>query len=328
MRNTPIEVRTSPLAHQQHHGDSVFPLIVACQTPTATLEQAVAWVTANADHLVQEASKHGAVLFRGFPLASAQDFDAFVRAFDLPGFTYEESLSNAVRVNHTARVFSANEAPPSAIINLHHEMAQTPIHPSKLFFYCQTAAPVGGATSICRSDVLWERILAECPDFAEACRTRGLKYTHTMPAAADAESGQGRSWASTFSAETRADAEVRMTELGCTWEWMDDDSVRVTSPALPAVRALADGRSVFFNQLIAALTGWDDAKGDPSRVLRFGDDSPLDLPGAFRAAEIADALRFDVMWQSGDVAFIDNHVAMHGRRTFEGRRKVMAAFVA
>jgi alpha-ketoglutarate-dependent taurine dioxygenase len=63
-------------------------------------------------------------------------------------------------------------------------------------------------------------------------------------------------------------------------------------------------------------------------VLRFGDDSPLDLDGAFKAAELANALRFDVMWHSGDAVFIDNHVSMHGRRNFEGRRKVLAAFVA
>lgn len=328
MQNASLEVHIGSVDGQQQHGASVFPMIVRCLTANATLDQAVHWARAHSPELVRQAAQHGTVLFRDFPLVTAEDFDAFVVAFGLPGFTYEESLSNAVRINHTPRVFSANEAPPSANINLHHEMAQTPIHPSKLFFFCQTAAPVGGATSICRSDVLWERLQQECPEFAEACRTRGLKYTHTMPAQADTESGQGRSWASTFNATTQAEAEARMTELGYTWEWQADGSVRVTSPALPAVRDLPDGRASFFNQLIAALTGWDDAQGDPSRVLRFGDDSPLDLDGAFKAAEIADSIRFDVPWQSGDAVLIDNHVTMHGRRTFEGRRKVMAAFVA
>ena len=152
MTDAPLDVCIGPIDGQQQHGKSVFPMIATCQTPGATLEQTLQWVRDHAPEMVQEAAVHGAVLFRGFPLANAQDFDAFVHAFELPSFTYEESLSNAVRVNHTPRVFSANEAPPSAIINLHHEMAQTPIQPSKLFFFCQTAAPVGGATSICRSD--------------------------------------------------------------------------------------------------------------------------------------------------------------------------------
>ena len=41
---------------------------------------------------------------------SANDFDRFIAAFELENFPYEQSLSNAVRVNYTPRVFSANEA--------------------------------------------------------------------------------------------------------------------------------------------------------------------------------------------------------------------------
>ena len=59
-----------------------------------------------------------------------------MEALPLPAFTYDESLSNAVRRNRTDRVFTANEAPPELEIFLHHEMAQTPCFPRYLFFYC------------------------------------------------------------------------------------------------------------------------------------------------------------------------------------------------
>ena len=39
---------------------------------------------------------------------------------------------------------------------------------------------------------------------------------------------------------------------------MPDGSLRVTTPVLPAVRRLANGRKSFFNQLIAAAAGWKD----------------------------------------------------------------------
>ena len=39
-------------------------------------------------------------------------------------------------------------------------------------------------------------------------------------------------------------------------------------------------------------------------------------------------LTFDVPWQAGDLALVDNYVAMHGRRSFTGTRKVMASLVA
>ena len=109
------------------------------------------------------------------PLASPEDFDAAVTAFNFPVFSYEDSLSNAYRINYTPRVFSANEAPPEVPIFLHHEMAQTPIYPSKLFFFCQTTPDEGGGTPICRSDILWERLTEQLPDFASSCREKGLK---------------------------------------------------------------------------------------------------------------------------------------------------------
>ena len=70
------------------------------------------WIAENRRQLCDRAALHGAILFRGFPLTGAEDFDRFIAAFDLPNFPYYESLSNAVRVNRTPRVFTANEAPP------------------------------------------------------------------------------------------------------------------------------------------------------------------------------------------------------------------------
>ena len=34
-------------------------------------------------------------------------------------------------------------------------------------------------------------------------------------------------------------------------------------------------------------------------------------------------MTFDIAWQRGDVALVDNFVTMHGRRTFSGTRKVL-----
>ena len=176
-------------------------------------------------------------------------------AFGLPNFTYEDSLSNAVRVVYTPRVFSANEAPPETTIFLHHEMAQTPVYPSKLFFFCQKAAEEGGSTTLCRSDELWERIEQEIPGLARDCIDKGLKYSNVMPAEADLVSGMGRSWQSTLSVDSHEEAEARLSELGYRWEWMEQDELRVTSPTLPAVRELDKGKRSFFNQLIAAFKG-------------------------------------------------------------------------
>jgi alpha-ketoglutarate-dependent taurine dioxygenase len=270
----------------------------------------------------------GALLFRGFDVADAQAFDAAVEAYGEPGFTYEDSLSNAVRTNVTPRVFTANEAPASTEIFLHHEMAQTPLYPSKLFFHCEIAPEGGGATPLCRSDRVLEELAREAPALVARLEAEGVRYTNVMPGDDDAGSGQGRSWRSTLSAATREAAEARLAELGYAWEWQADGSLRATTPALPAMRDLGDGRRSFFNQLIAAFRGWKDARNDPGRAITFGGGEAITGEDMAPAIAIADALTVDCAWQAGDVALIDNFTVMHGRRPFTGRRRVLASLIA
>jgi hypothetical protein len=325
MSGDSINMASVSIPGQQMDYESSFPLVLDCKTPGISLAVATEWVGAHRDELLERAGEHGAILFRGLPLNSPEDCDAFVAAFGLTNFPYIESLSNAVRVNYTERIFSANEAPADVTIYFHHEMAQTPIYPAKLFFFCMQAAEEGGETPLCRSDVLFERLADRCPEFAKNCEEKGLRYSNVMPADNDPKSGMGRSWKSTLRAETRDDAEARLREIAYDWEWLPDGSLRATTPVLPAVRDLGDGRKAFFNQLIAAFQGWKDERNDPSKAIRFGDGSPLDRDAVNTATELSYEMAFDLPWQKGDAVLVDNFVTMHGRRTFRGTRKVLAS---
>jgi hypothetical protein len=328
MSEAPNTVEEISLPGQQSYAGQKFPLALAWRGATDDWPAALAWLGEHRRELDAQATRHGALLFRGFPAASPEDFDAFIRAFDYRNFMYEDSLSNAVRVVRTERVFSANEAPPDVTIFFHHEMAQTPIFPSRLFFYCERAAAEGGATPICRSDVLLEQLREKCPKFVADCEAKGLKYTNVMPPSNDPNSGMGRSWQSTLRAETREQAEARLRDLNYSWEWLTDGCLRATTPVLPAVKQTPDARKVFFNQLIAAFKGWKDARNDPSKAITFGDGTPLDAAAVHTAAALADEIAFDVPWQPGDVVLVDNYIVMHGRRSFTGTRKVWASLVA
>lgn len=302
-----------------------FPCI---ESPSSADVDPLAWIKENRERLLSEVDSIGAVLLRDFSLTSDQDFDAAIRQFQLPAFTYEESLSNAVRKNRTELVFTANEAPPDIEIFLHHEMAQTPLYPSKLFFFCEQAANSGGATPLCRSDLLWEAMQQQMPQFVTACREKGVKYTNIMPPAADAQSGQGRSWKSTLSCESNEAAEERLQKLAYSWVWLEDGSLKVTTPALPAVRKLPSGTEVFFNQLIAAFMGWKDARNAAEKSVQFGDGSKIADEDMDQVVELSKQFTFDLQWQNGDLAVVDNFLVMHGRRPFQGERRVLASLVA
>ena len=271
----------------------------------------------------------GALLFRGFDVPDAHAFDAAIEGYGEPGFTYEDSLSNAVRTNVTPRVFTANEAPPSTEIFLHHEMAQTPIYPSKLFFYCEIAEMTGGATPLCRSDWLVERLYNHDEVLYSGFLASGVRYTNVMPSSDDAGSGQGRSWRSTLSVSDREGAETRLRELGYDWEWLHGDALRATTPVLTAIRDKAGGKGeVFFNQLIAAFKGWSDSRNAAGKAITWGNGAPITHEDMAPVIAIAEELTVPLDWQEGDVALIDNFTVMHGRYPFEGKRRVLASLVA
>lgn len=299
-----------------------FPAIIAGGGDLA------AFLSANKAAVDAALADSGALLFRGFDLPDPQAFDAAVVGYGEPGFTYEDSLSNAVRTNVTPRVFTANEAPPTTEIFLHHEMAQTPLYPSKLFFYCEIAAEKGGATPLCRSDVLVERLYNHDPALYSGFLASGVRYTNVMPASDDAESGQGRSWRSTLSVSDRNAAEQRLAQLGYEWEWLENDDLRATTPILSGIRDIGNGRESFFNQLIAAFRGWADSRNDPNKSITWGNGTPITDDEMAPVIAIAEDLAVPLEWQAGDVALIDNFLVMHGRYPFEGKRRVLASLIA
>lgn len=80
-----------------------------------------------------------------------------------------------MRLDITERVCTTNEGKKGGQV-FHHEQAQTPLCPSKLFFYCEYPADEGGGTAVCPSD--------EVRDYAPPRRCPGHlrgDLTVTMP---------------------------------------------------------------------------------------------------------------------------------------------------
>ena len=94
------------------------------------------------------------------------------------------------------------------------------------------------------------------------------------------------------------------------------------------MRTLADGRQVFFNQVIAACRGWQDSRNEANKSLCYGDGSGLADEHLATLIELSEKLTFDLPWETGDVALVDNFLVMHGRNPFQGKRRVLASLVA
>ena len=148
----------------QKNYDDVIPFSVRSCAGLDNLNSLIDWIENHRDHILEKTDNHGAFLIRGFSIDNEHDFERVIKTFRLENLSYDNTLSNAIRQNKTERVFTANEAPKEVQIHLHHELAQTPLPPTHLFFYCKNKPSTGGETPICRSDILFKMIKNQIPE--------------------------------------------------------------------------------------------------------------------------------------------------------------------
>ncbi|KAK2654633.1 hypothetical protein Ddye_014489 [Dipteronia dyeriana] len=268
--------------------------------------------------------KTGAVIFRGFDVKTAKDFNGVVEAFGYEELPYVGGA--APRTNVVGRVFTANESPPDQKIPFHHEMAQVPEFPSKLFFYCEVEPGSGGETPIVLSHVVYERMKERYPDFVEKLEEHGLIYTRVLGEDDDPSSPIGRGWKSTFLTNDKSVTEERAATLGMKLEWMEDGGVKSIMGPIPAIKYdKSRQRKIWFNSMVAAYTGWKDARNDPVKAVTFGDGEPLPADIIYDCLRILEEECVAIPWQKGDVLLIDNWAVLHGRRPTNSTRRVLAS---
>ena len=111
-------------------------------------------------------------------------------------------------------------------------------------------------------------------------------------------------------------------------EWSDDGVKTIMGP-IPAVKwDESRGRKIWFNSMVAAYTGWKDARNenDPVKAVTFG-NGRLALPRRRdrRCGRILEEECAAVPWQHGDILLIDNWAVLHSRRSFEPPRRILAS---
>lgn len=313
------------IPHQRLYNTSLFPTTLS---PNPTLPQfdlpfLTQSISSQKPWLESILHESGAILLRGFPIHTASDFNDVVESFGFDELPYVGGA--APRTNVVGRVFTANESPPDQKIPFHHEMAQVPEFPSKLFFFCEVEPRSGGETPIVLSHVVYERMKQRYPDFVERLEEHGLIYTRVLGEDDDPSSPIGRGWKSTFLTKDKSVAEERAAGLGMKLEWMEDGVKTIMGP-IPAIKFdKIRQRKIWFNSMVAAYTGWKDARNDPVKAVTFGDGEPLPADIIFDCLRILEEECVAIPWQKGDVLLLDNLAVLHSRRSFNPPRCVLAS---
>lgn len=277
--------------------------------------------------LLGELHRHGALLLRGFAVEGARAFQELVRVLapNLLGYEGGDSPREAV----TDRVYTSTSYPAAAPISLHNEMSYSREYPSLIAFYCEVPPAVGGATPLadCR-----QLLRSLPPDLVERFRSKRLRYVQNLHAGI----GLGKSWRDTFETDDRARVEAILRRRGAELAWKPDGSLRVAEVVDPIVTHPISGEQVFFSQAhlwhvssldprtraaLRKVVGEDDLY----HACTFGDGSPIDERDLDEIRRALDAATIEFPWRKHDVLVLDNVLIAHGRRPFQGPRRVLVA---
>lgn len=179
---------------------------------------------------------HGALLFRGFEVGRAEQFEAFVKELLLPDSPFRGMyLGTSPRLkdyNHTSGVYTASEIPSEAVIPAHLEMSFRRNPPNKIIFWAElpNRSP-GGETPLVDFRQVWRDLR---PDVAKRFKEKGVRYIrHYYSQQAGGEwsvfpltyhRSFTKSWEAMFETEDDKTATSIATAQGFDVDWYFDSS--------------------------------------------------------------------------------------------------------
>ena len=281
------------------------------------------WARAHRDDVMADLAQHGAILFRGFPLRTAPEFEAAAGALCPDLFSEYGDLP---REQEGKEIYRSTPYPPEKAILFHNESSHMHRWPLKQMFFCHTAAPEGGETPIVDCRRLYERL---DPQVRARLAERGLLYVRNFTGGLDVD------WREFFKTDDRRAVESFCEQASIEYQWTEDGlRTRQVSPTI--LRHPTTGEWIFFNQLQlhhpacldpedrASIEKLFDRESFPRNVC-FGDGEPIEdeLMDEFSRLYEEEAVSF--RWQQGDLLLVDNMLVAHSRRPYRGERKILVA---
>jgi hypothetical protein len=253
-------------------GDNALPLVLEPATDQVDLAD---WARVNRAYLEERLHRHGGVLFRGFNLHSAGDFERV--AGSICNELYAE-YGDLPREGVAGKVYTSTPYPEDKSILYHNESSHMSSWPSKINFFCVTVAKEGGATPVVDCRNVYRQV---DPDVIANFEKKGLKYVRNFSEGLDV------SWQRFFGTDDRAAVEDSCHKAGMTCEWTEKDTLRISQVCRGILRHPKTGEPSFFNQVqlhhvhcldpdvkqsLLSIFGSEDRM---PRHVYYGDGSPI-----------------------------------------------------
>ncbi|MEX2588559.1 MAG: TauD/TfdA family dioxygenase [Chitinophagales bacterium] len=319
----------------------------------------IEWIDQNKEFIDKQIYKDGAILFRGFDINTAQDFEDVAIKID-PDLK-NNYLGTSPRNSVTKYVFSASELPSHYPIMQHCEMSFLPNPPRKLFFFCETQPELGGETPIVNFRKVYEQM---DPEIRQEFETRGIKNIRNYNgpnSKSKFDLWKLKRWDEMFLTDDKNVAEEKSKENGLEVIWKDNDKLRLINDQEACITHPVTGekvwfnhlqvfhrsaaaieykkihklqgnlRSFFYNNFISIMTFFKEKFSSPMEQAMhctFKDGS--EIPRAY-VEHVEDLIWKNMSvfpWKKGDVVAIDNYSTSHGRLPYVGDRNILVSWSA
>jgi alpha-ketoglutarate-dependent taurine dioxygenase len=324
-------------------GNETLPLVVSPKKHT-TREQFVDLLRGQGGALKKRLLEHGGILFRGFPLEGAADFSSAIEALGT-GSSVSYIGGDSPRTKVTGAVYTSTEAPSAVKIPLHNELSFVRHFPKHIYFYCDVAPAEKGETILGDARRIYRAL---DPSVRDRFMQRGLRYVSCyygdswVMDLVNSLQPSHKSWRQVFETDDPKEVERLCREHEFDFAWHDPSWIRI-SQTRPAAMAhpetkewvwFSQAHLYDFNPRLLGAWRWVAAKmfyarphtrlhevfhSDGGKVLR------RDL---YHIMDTLDRSTVAFPWQRGDMLMLDNVLAMHGRATFAGKRRILAAMTS
>jgi alpha-ketoglutarate-dependent taurine dioxygenase len=258
--------------------------------------------------------KAGALLIRGVPVPTPPSFAHFASQFSgQPIRNYVGGASPRQEV--APGVYTSTEYPHALSLSLHNEMSYTYRWPSRLFFVCAVAPAQGGETPIADSRALLRRIPSS---IVEEFSRKKIRYVRRLPTFRN----DGYSWQEAFETNARSAVEQYCSEGKVDFDWNRNGDLKLREIRPATAIHPVTGEEVWFNQADSFYSGGNEqSRLDAS----FADGTAISREAIAKIGEAMNDETVLFKWRPGDILILDNLLAAHGRRPFNGRRKILLA---
>jgi alpha-ketoglutarate-dependent taurine dioxygenase len=298
--------------------DGRLPLVI---TPTVDNVDLAAWCASHSEDVERHLDRHGAILFRGFPLRQAPEFETV--AATIAGELWGE-YGDLPSEETGQRIYHSTPYPADKMILFHNESSHFSSWPLRQFFFCVIPSAERGESPLLDCREVYEKLDKE---IVEEFERKDLMYVRNFSEGVDVP------WQEFFHTDEKAVVEEQCAKAGMTCEWTEL-GLRVKQIAKGVRTHPRTGEKLFFNQVqlhhVACLDEETRtalrqlfADEDLPRNVYYGDGTPIPDETIDRIGEVFEELCVETPWQPGDLIALDNMLVAHARRPFSGERKIV-----